>query len=225
MHPAGGVENRLTKFVILSRCKQMLPTPPPTGQPESADDARRARILEGAMSVFLAYGFQRTTMDDIARAADISRPALYLQFRNKTDIYRALAQRFLADIIGRARLAMAEKAPLAARLADALHGIHEMTHEIEVSQHGAEMLDMRNKLAADIVGTGRAEFRTLLEAAIAAEVRRPHADAGRCGVAPGLLADCLLDAIDGMKLRGLAADAQRTAIDAYVAIVTRAAAG
>ena len=39
------------------------------------------------MKVFLAYGFARTTMDDIARAADMSRPALYLLFKNKTDIY------------------------------------------------------------------------------------------------------------------------------------------
>ena len=41
-----------------------------------AADPKRARILDGAMKVFLAYGFSRTTMDDIARAADISRPAL-----------------------------------------------------------------------------------------------------------------------------------------------------
>ncbi|TIX07369.1 MAG: helix-turn-helix transcriptional regulator, partial [Mesorhizobium sp.] len=39
-----------------------------------AADPKRARILEGAMKVFLAYGFTRTTMDDIARAADMSRP-------------------------------------------------------------------------------------------------------------------------------------------------------
>jgi AcrR family transcriptional regulator len=64
---------------------------------------RRARILVGAMKVFLAYGFQRTTMDDIARAAEISRPALYLLFRNKTDIYRALASGFLEQVRGQTR--------------------------------------------------------------------------------------------------------------------------
>ena len=41
-------------------------------------DPKRARILDGAMKVFLAYGYSRVTMDDIARAAEVSRPALYL---------------------------------------------------------------------------------------------------------------------------------------------------
>ncbi len=45
------------------------------------------------MKVFLAYGYQRVTMDDIARAAEVSRPALYLLFRNKADIYRAIGER------------------------------------------------------------------------------------------------------------------------------------
>ena len=58
-------------------------------------DPKRLRVLEGAMKVFLAYGFARTTMDDIARAADMSRPALYLLFRNKSEIYRAIAAAML----------------------------------------------------------------------------------------------------------------------------------
>ena len=55
-------------------------------------DPKRARILQCAFAVVLRYGFQRTTMDDIAKEAGISRPALYLQFKNKTDIYRAIAE-------------------------------------------------------------------------------------------------------------------------------------
>ncbi|TIN71546.1 MAG: helix-turn-helix transcriptional regulator, partial [Mesorhizobium sp.] len=62
----------------------------------AATDPKRVRILDGAMKVFLAYGFSRTTMDDIARAADMSRPALYLLFKNKTDIFRAIAMMILS---------------------------------------------------------------------------------------------------------------------------------
>ena len=45
-------------------------------------DPKRAHVLGCATKVFLAYGFARTTMDDIARAAEMSRPALYLLFKN-----------------------------------------------------------------------------------------------------------------------------------------------
>lgn len=203
----------------------MLPPTPRTAQPEIAGDARRARILEGAMGVFMTYGFQRTTMDDIAKAAEISRPALYLQFRNKTDIYRALASTFLDEIVGRARAAMSRPGTLGERLGGAMHLAYECMLEIEESPHGAEMLDMRNKLAADLVGEGRATFRALIEAAVDADVARRGIRIGDRGLAAGTLADCLLDAIDGMKLRGLPAGEQRRAIDAYIAVLTNAVAG
>ncbi|TIY03824.1 MAG: helix-turn-helix transcriptional regulator, partial [Mesorhizobium sp.] len=80
-----------------------------------ATDPKRARILEGALKVFLAYGFARTTMDDIARAADMSRPALYLQFKNKTDIYRAIALMLLSRSLEQAKTALAGEEPFAER--------------------------------------------------------------------------------------------------------------
>ncbi|MEO1613491.1 MAG: helix-turn-helix domain-containing protein, partial [Pseudomonadota bacterium] len=50
---------------------------------------RRARILESAVGVFGRYGFKRCSMEDIAEAAGMSRPALYQHFKNKTEIFRA----------------------------------------------------------------------------------------------------------------------------------------
>ena len=66
-----------------------------TTAPQTAPDPKRARILDGAMKVFLAYGYSRVTMDDIARAAEMSRPALYLLFKNKAEIYRAIGAMLL----------------------------------------------------------------------------------------------------------------------------------
>ena len=193
--------------------------------PESAEETRRTRILDGAMGVFLAYGFQRTTMDDIARAADVSRPALYLQFRNKTDIYRALARRFLEGVLATAREAMARETSLAGRLGTAIRLTCETMLEIEASPHGAEILDMKSSLAADIVAAGRIEFHAMVEAAIVAELKQRGAHGPAPGFTPAQLADCLLDAIDGLKLRAPTPDAQRAAIDAYIAVITAAVAG
>ena len=57
-----------------------------------SSDPRQQAILESAWKAFSAYGFRKTSMDDIARGAGISRPALYLHYRNKEDIFRTLAQ-------------------------------------------------------------------------------------------------------------------------------------
>jgi AcrR family transcriptional regulator len=179
------------------------------------DEVRRARILEGATSVFLAYGFQRTTMEDIARAAEISRPALYLHFRNKTDIYRALASEFLGRFLAAAEHALAGEGSLVARIERAVSSTLDTVLEIETSPHGAEILDMKGSLAADIVADGRARMQALFQAAIAAEATRR----GAADVRPDLLAALILDALDGMRLRNLPVEEQRRTAGAYVGAV------
>src|SRR5690606_5659791 len=114
-------------------------------------DERRARILDGALGCFLAYGFQRTTMDDIANAADISRPALYLQFKNKTGIYRALASAFMEHAIENAEAAFSGDGSLRDKLCGALTCVMDLVGEVEASPHGAEILDMKTSLASEIV--------------------------------------------------------------------------
>ena len=54
--------------------------------------AKRRRAADAALNVFKRYGFARTTMGDIAEAAGISRPALYLLFQNKDEIFAAAVQ-------------------------------------------------------------------------------------------------------------------------------------
>lgn len=49
-------------------------------------------ILHAAQSVFLRHGYRKTTMGDLAKEAQMSRPALYLYFKNKDEICRAVAK-------------------------------------------------------------------------------------------------------------------------------------
>jgi AcrR family transcriptional regulator len=46
-------------------------------------------VADAALIVFQRYGFARTTMADIAEAVGMSRPALYLLFPNKEEIFAA----------------------------------------------------------------------------------------------------------------------------------------
>jgi len=59
---------------------------------ESSDlvtgDSRREALLEAAVGVFARYGFRKTSMDEVARAAGVSRQGLYLLFADKEELFR-----------------------------------------------------------------------------------------------------------------------------------------
>ena len=63
-----------------------------------APSARRAHIVAAATSVFLRYGFGRTTMADIAQASGRSRPTLYLTFPDKESVFRAMIEAKMAQV-------------------------------------------------------------------------------------------------------------------------------
>src|SRR5438477_5009670 len=55
--------------------------------PEPADVRQRA-LLDAAVGVFARFGFRKTSMEDIARAAGVSRQGLYLLFSCKEELFR-----------------------------------------------------------------------------------------------------------------------------------------
>lgn len=64
--------------------------------PGVAMEARdaRAAILEAAMSLVAAQGFARTTLDEIAAVAGVSRGAIYWHFAGKSELIAALIQSY-----------------------------------------------------------------------------------------------------------------------------------
>ncbi len=54
---------------------------------------RAERILEAATDLFARYGYDKTTMEDIAAAAEVSKGALYLEFASKEALFDALLLR------------------------------------------------------------------------------------------------------------------------------------
>ena len=52
---------------------------------------RKGQILDAARQLFLENGFLNVTMNEIAEATELSTGTLYLYFKNKEDIFAALA--------------------------------------------------------------------------------------------------------------------------------------
>lgn len=57
---------------------------------KSDNTEREQRILDAAADLFGHYGYDKTTVDDIARQAGISKGAIYLHFGSKDDLFEGL---------------------------------------------------------------------------------------------------------------------------------------
>lgn len=55
-------------------------------------------ILKAAKKVFEKYGYQKTSMEDIAREAMIGKGTIYYYFNSKEDIYLAILNQISSDI-------------------------------------------------------------------------------------------------------------------------------
>lgn len=64
---------------------------------KSDNEERRQRILDAAAELFVHYGFDKTTVSDIANTAGISKGAIYLHFESKDSLLEALVVRELQN--------------------------------------------------------------------------------------------------------------------------------
>jgi AcrR family transcriptional regulator len=87
--------------------------------------AQREAILVAATATFLRYGFKKTSMDDVAQAAGVSRQGLYLYFDTKDFLFREALQYLVSHMISTAR-SVAEDGNLSLR--DRLLGVFEAVH-------------------------------------------------------------------------------------------------
>ena len=61
-------------------------------EPAEDESAKRRQIVEGARAMFLAQGFDAASMNDIARAAGVSKGTLYVYFTNKEQLFEAIVE-------------------------------------------------------------------------------------------------------------------------------------
>jgi len=66
---------------------------------EEQKKRRREEILEAARTLIRTKGFAGSTMEDVAREAELSPAALYLYFKNKDELFASLSLEVLEGIV------------------------------------------------------------------------------------------------------------------------------
>jgi AcrR family transcriptional regulator len=70
-----------------------------TQQREAYKRLQRAqRILDAAAVLILRWGYNKTTIDDIARQAGVAKGTIYLHWKTREDLFAALMKREKAEL-------------------------------------------------------------------------------------------------------------------------------
>jgi AcrR family transcriptional regulator len=191
---APGVETRMTSQIGL------IDAGSPLRQDYSMADDRTGHILDAALTAFCRYGYGKTTMRDVARAAGMSRAALYLYFPSKEDLFRAGSRRAHSRALDAVDAALAQQGDVLSRVDAAMAAYFGgLLAQISSSVHGGEVLDASLDVAGDIVSEAHAALvvrlaGALQTAAAAGEVQFSTSDATAEDIALLLLA-----VADGLK--------------------------
>lgn len=68
----------------------------------------RATLLKTALTVFSAKGYSAATLDDVAKAAKMTRGAIYWHFKSKAELYNTLVEEVSARGVAVVQQAVAE---------------------------------------------------------------------------------------------------------------------
>lgn len=135
--------------------------------PASATE-RRVAVLVSALVTFGRFGYRKTSMEEVAKAARISRPGLYFLFASKEDLFRASVSHALQEDLAEVeRLLGILDRPVQERLLDAFDRwagryIGPMARDIPA------VIEDNPALLGNIVEVAPRRFRALVTKAVAA---------------------------------------------------------
>jgi AcrR family transcriptional regulator len=160
-------------------------------------DARQSALLDAAAGVFARFGFRKASMDDVARAASVSRQGLYLLFSNKEELFRRTLEYALKQQLSAATAALSRTgATLESRLIAAC----EEWSGRYVGLLGADTADLMCA-SSSLAGTILEQYETQFEDALAhAIMASPLASiCGAADVSPAQLARAVHATARGLK--------------------------
>jgi AcrR family transcriptional regulator len=163
-------------------------------------DQKSDRILDAALPVFIRFGFRKSSMSDIARAAGISRAALYLCFNSKEELFRAGSARAHARAMDDVRRALAADGYVLARIESALIVFQRgLIQPFAESADPADLFATNMALAADITRDTRELFLAALTSNLSAAADCGELALDAANVRPYELAVLILATMDGIK--------------------------
>ncbi|MGR8919541.1 MAG: TetR/AcrR family transcriptional regulator [Gammaproteobacteria bacterium] len=180
---------------------------------------KQQAVLDAAQAQFLRYGFRRVTMGDIAGAAGMSRPALYLLFANKEAIFNGVLERYMNAALAAIEAGLEDFSTLADKLSFAVELWTVRPYELlNDTPEGRELSDCSYGFALELVEASYRRFEQVVT-----EILRPYVGRnGLDGPEAGALAEVFAVSLRGIKSGARDLAHLRTLVANLIAITTAA---
>ncbi|MBT2504263.1 TetR/AcrR family transcriptional regulator [Curtobacterium sp. ISL-83] len=139
---------------------------------------RRDAALDSAIQTFVRFGYRKTSMDDIARAAGVSRPGLYFLFDSKPVLFREAIERALDRDLSVIAELLDDGRPLRVRLLAAFDR-WVGSYIGPLTEQTAGVHDFDPAMLGSVRDTAPRRFQELVTKAIAEEYPTDAADRAR----------------------------------------------
>jgi TetR/AcrR family acrAB operon transcriptional repressor len=139
----------------------------------------RDRILDAAKLVFRRQGFRRSSIEQAAEAAGLTRQALYHHFESKEALFRAVIERLHENALS-AEIAAADAAEKAGKnlaeilIAEVVARLKQLIAPLEGSPHIEELFSEHLLQARDLYQKYAAHYAEQLTATIERVCRKQH---------------------------------------------------
>ena len=163
----------------------------------------RDRILDAAMAVFRRHGFRRSSIEQAAEAAGLTRQALYHHFESREALFRAVIERLHERALAAEIAAASAEEKAGGGLADILIAgvsarLRQFIASFDGSPHIDELFSEHLIQARDLYQKYAALYTAHGAAAIARVCRKQRLSLAN-GMKPPELARCVEMAINGAK--------------------------
>lgn len=154
------------------RQKEVAAGKSPSGKPNA--------IVLAALELFTRYGYRKTSIDDIAEAAQVAKRTVYLHFENKAAVFLAILEYLGEQVRQRCLAAERMEGTAVDRLTGLLDAYFGMGFELfSKSEHMPELEETFSKLARSRIGDLNTEYEAWL-----ARFLRSLEKAGQIGMPP-----------------------------------------
>jgi AcrR family transcriptional regulator len=155
-----------------------------------------------ATSAFAKSGYRRTTMNDVAEAADMSRPALYQAFKNKEDVYCGMVSYLINKAVQVSVKTLSQSGPIEERFLAAMLDFEETYWgPMAKSQYALEIMHSTVKLKNTIsaIKLGRRQLGAALSKSLQEAVRNGEVNFVDLGMQPLVFVNILMSVLAAKK--------------------------